>query len=65
MTTRRQVMQGLPAIWLASSAPVNAQRKPSLEEQIAGMVAELEETHGGAWNCRQSSSFLLFQREIS
>jgi hypothetical protein len=65
MTTRRQILHGLPAIWLASTAPVNASpRKSNVDEMVADLTAKLAEMHGGEWSCRQTPNFYLFQREL-
>jgi hypothetical protein len=50
MTTRRQVLQGLPAVWLTTASPLNASaRKPSFDDMVAELSARLEEAHGGTW----------------
>lgn len=65
MTTRRQLLHGLPAIWLTSSAPVNASpQKPDIELMVADLTAKLAEMQGGQWTCRQTPNFVLFQKEL-
>lgn len=65
MTTRRQVLQGLPAIWIAPSAPVNAAPKqPSIDDMVADLTAKLTEMHGGEWKSTidSQSQFVMLCR---
>lgn len=51
---RRHLITGIPAIWLAASAPAHAiVRKPDVDEMVSQLVKALEELHGGEWVATQ------------
>lgn len=58
---RRQLILGVPAIWLGTNAVASSQQR-SVDELLEELAARLAQKHGGTWVCKHDDDLLLMRK---